>query len=288
MAKKDISKVLAKGTAKQKVLLLAEDVARAKYSLDRLLTDKEFNQLSESIKKPNEIRLYNVFREADSTVSNAITNLQGLSFEVRYHYATLKGFIILWHGIENMELIANTMLHSIQDPKERMRVAESRDRLARPVFTKVVTDEEGYLDIQVDFESPLLEDENGKLYGPKDEPRQTKAKSLLYNIHTLRKTATAGVVRFISWKKAIEDYMEDKGFKVKTYKQIIDSLSQEIGGPLIPWPKYQGDEPTFTQEKDMGRVDRLKDLYSVTPDLRELEVDMDEYDYFKKFILGYE
>ena len=56
MSKKDISKILTTGSAKQRALLLAENIARGKYSQERLLTDHEINQLSESFKKPNEIQ----------------------------------------------------------------------------------------------------------------------------------------------------------------------------------------------------------------------------------------
>ena len=82
--------------------------------------------------------------------------------------------------------------------------------------------------------------------------------------------------------------MEDKGFKVKAYKLVMEKLLHELRSPIIPWTKYQGDEPLFIPELEMGRVDKLKSLYSVTPDLREMDIDPDEYDYFKKFILGHE
>ena len=45
MSKKDISKILTTGSAKQRALLLAEDIARGKYNTDTILTDHEFNEL---------------------------------------------------------------------------------------------------------------------------------------------------------------------------------------------------------------------------------------------------
>jgi hypothetical protein len=45
MAKKDIGKILTTGSPKQRILLIAEDIARAKYFQEKLLTDSDFNQL---------------------------------------------------------------------------------------------------------------------------------------------------------------------------------------------------------------------------------------------------
>jgi hypothetical protein len=74
MAKKDIGKIITTGSLKQRLLLIAEDRARAKYFLDKLLTDSDFNQLSNSFKKPNEIKLWNEFNRIDSILSNAINS----------------------------------------------------------------------------------------------------------------------------------------------------------------------------------------------------------------------
>ena len=115
MAKKDIGKILTTGSTKQRLLLLAEDNARAKYSQERLLTDHEINQLSNSFKKPNEIKLWNEFRRLDDTVTNAIVNLQGLKFEVLMNYSNLRGYILVWNSIENTELLVNSVLHEIKD-----------------------------------------------------------------------------------------------------------------------------------------------------------------------------
>ena len=104
MAKKDIGKILTTGSTKQRLLLLAEDNARAKYSQERLLTDHEINQLSESFKKPNEIQLWNKWLKVDRVVTSAIMNLQGLKFEVLMHYSNLRGYILVWETIPEYSL----------------------------------------------------------------------------------------------------------------------------------------------------------------------------------------
>ena len=123
MAKKDIGKILTTGSPKQKILLIAEDRARHRYFQEELLTDSDFNQLFNSLKKPNEIKLWKEFRELDETVSNAIVNLQGILFEVKMNYSNLRGYILVWNSIENAELLVNSVLHEIKDPKERKRIS---------------------------------------------------------------------------------------------------------------------------------------------------------------------
>jgi hypothetical protein len=99
MAKKDIGKILTTGSPKQRILLIAEDIARSKYFQEKLLTDSDFNQLSNSFKKPNEIKLWNEFRKLDETVTNAIVNLQGKMFEVLMNYSNLRGYILVYSEI---------------------------------------------------------------------------------------------------------------------------------------------------------------------------------------------
>ncbi len=78
MSKKDIGKLLTTGTAKQRLLLIAEDRARVTYGEERILTDSDFNKLLDSFKKPNEIKLYNQFLGYGKAVNNSLLNLQGL------------------------------------------------------------------------------------------------------------------------------------------------------------------------------------------------------------------
>jgi hypothetical protein len=236
MAKKDINKLLTTGSPKQRLLLIAEDIARGKYFQDKLLTDHEFNQLSESFKKPNEIKLYNEFRKADDTVTNAIINLQGLKFEVLMNYSNLRGYILVWNSIENTELLVNSILHEIKDPKERRLIAERGAKGINLLFSKAEPDPEGYLEIKVDFEKTSY---RGKKYN--EEPEPTKKYSLWYVMNNVKKEVESSVIKYLSWERALLDYMEDKGFNVKTYKNQIKDITSQIYKPIIGCAKYSGE-----------------------------------------------
>ena len=261
MSKKDISKILTTGTAKQRVLLIAEDIAKGKFSRDRLLTDYEFNQLRDSFKKPNEITLWNKFRRADETVINAIVNLQTVMFETRMHYSNLRGYILVWDTIQEAELLSNHILHEIKDIKERSRISTEACKLNSFLMAKSEPDQEGYIKIDID--------------------KEDKKHTLWDVMNNVKKEAVTSAIKFISWKEALLDYMDEEGFNVKTYKEEIDELTEKIYTPVIGWTKYQEGDKTFSGEPH-PRVDKFKELYSVAPNVRKLEVDPEIYSWYKK------
>ena len=279
MAKKDIGKILTTGSTKQRLLLLAEDNARAKYSQERLLTDHEINQLSNSFKKPNEIQLWNKWLKVDRVVTSAITNLQGLKFEVFMHYSNLRGYILVWETIQEAEVLTNHILHEIKDQEERIKISSQAGKLGRFLFTDIQTDKEGYLDINIDFEK---ERPKGARV---NDPDREKRYSLWYVMNNVKKEAINSAIKFLSWREAILDYMEEEGFTIKTYKDIINLMTEGIHKPIIGWTKYQSDEESFKLDIPKDRADKLKAKYAITPNTRELEVDTEIYNYFKKEFL---
>ena len=280
MAKKDISKILTTGSTKQRLLLLAEDNAKAQYSFERLLTDHEINQLTQSFKKPNEIQLWNKWLKVDRVIANSIMNLQGLKFEVLMHYSNLRGYILVWETIQEAEVLSNHILHEIKDQEERIKISSQAGKLGKFLFTDIQTDKEGYLDISIDFEEEEYEDMsfNSKI-------KKTKKYSLWFVMNNVKKEAINSAIKFLSWREAILDYMEEEGFNIKTYRDIINSMTEDIHKPIIGWTKYQSDEKLFIPNIPNNRADKLKAKYSITPNTRELEVDTEIYNYFKKEFL---
>lgn len=277
MGKKDIGKILTTGSTKQRLLLLAEDRARANFGGGELLTDHEVNQLSQSFKKPNEIQLWNKWLRIDRTLTQAIMNLQGLKFEVLMHYSNLRGYILVWETIQEAEVLSNHILHEIKDQEERIKISSQAGKLSSFLFTNIQTDKEGYLDIQIDFDKERPK--GARVKG--NDPDREKRYSLWYVMNNVKIEAINSAVKFLSWREAILDYMEEEGFSVKTYKDIINSMTEAIHKPIIGWTKYQSDVKLFIPDLPHTRADKLKEKYSVTPNTRELEVDMEIYNHFK-------
>lgn len=284
MAKKNISKTLTTGTPLKKMLLITEDIARGRYFKDRLLTDHEFNQLSDSFKKPNEIKLWNKFRRAEETVANALINLQGGLFEVKMNYSNLRGYILVWNSIENAELLVNSVLHEIKDPQERKRIAEEGAKGIDLLFSKTEPDQEGYIEIKVDFEKDSYKDENGKLIGYKEKPKKTKEYSLWYVMNNVKREATTSAIKWLSWEKALQDYIEEQGFNIKTYKDKIQEMRDEVYTPIIGWAKYYGELNIGVEVNP--KLNELLEKYAICPNIEELEIDKEEYNFFKNVIIG--
>jgi hypothetical protein len=270
MTKKDISKILSSGSAKQKLLILSEDIARGRFEhhhpdlKDRkpLLTDKERTTLIDSFKTSSEIKLYNKFLRYDRIVAHSVTSLQGLSLQTKVHLSDLRGYIFTWNTIENSELLVNLVLHEIKDPKERRRIAKEASKQIRILFNDTRPDNEGYIQLRVDEKYSVA----GK-----------KLLSFMDLMNNVKQNAIQVATIFISWRTALIDFMEETGFNVKTYKDMIRVLTDEVYTPIIDWNKYLSDQDVFIPETTKKRVDKLKEIYSITPNMDELEVDMTIY-----------
>ena len=273
MAKKNISKALTSGSLKQRLILYFEDKARSIYGIDPILTEAEVISISDSFKKPNEIKLFNKWLNLSKTVAYAITNLQGSLFEVKMNCSDLRGYILTWNAIEHSELLANSILHEIKDPQKRIEIAKKGSNEIDLLFSKTTIDKEGYLDLKIEYKKENLKD--------KKEPEVIDKMCLASLMAKVKKATETSIIKFISWEKAILDYMEEENFNIETYNTIINTLSNDIKLPLIGWEKYLSDTKTFSIFKESKRLDNLKSKYAVTPVIKELEVDVEIYNYFK-------
>lgn len=262
MAKKNIDKVLTSGSPKQRLLLIAEERARGKYFKERLLTEGEFNKLNESFRKPNEVKLWNEFRNLDDTITNAIINLQGKMFEVLMNYSNLRGYILVWNTIENAELLVNFVLHEIKNQEERRRIAKAGATDVNILLVKTEPDQEGYIDINID-------------------PKEEKI-SLQYAMNNVKKEVETSVIQYLSWERATLDFMEERGFNVKTYKEQIKIMTAKIYEPIIGWDKYSGE---ISSPLSHPRLERIVKKYAICPNMDDLKVDEEEYNWFRRYFL---
>lgn len=262
MAKKNIDKVLTSGSPKQRLLLIAEERARGKYFKERLLTEGEFNKLNESFRKPNEVKLWNEFRNLDETITNAIVNLQGKMFEVLMNYSNLRGYILVWNTIENAELLVNSVLHEIKNQEERRRIAKAGATDVNILLVKTEPDQEGYIDINID-------------------PKEEKI-NLQYAMNNVKKEVETSVIRYLSWERATLDFMEERGFNVKTYKEQLKKMTAKIYEPIIGWDKYSGEISSLLSHP---RLERIVKKYAICPNMDDLKVDEEEYNWFKRYFL---
>jgi len=270
MSKKDISKILTSGSPKQRLQIAIENIARLKFGREGLITDHEAHQLSNSFKTPLEIKLWNKALKVDRSVSNGLMNLQGLKYETLMHISNLRGYILVWNTLEEAETLTNHILHEVKNKEERIKIASNSSKISKFLFTQVETDKEGYLNINIDFEKEDYKDKGAK----------TNRFSLWHVMNNVRTQVITSAIRYISWSKACEDFMEEEGFNIKMYKEIIKNMDEDIYKPVIGWTKYREDEESFIPEIKSKRVDKLKSSYNIAPNLIALEVDINEYNSF--------
>ena len=284
--KKDIAKILTSGSAKQRIRLVAEDVARNRYifqqpkladSKEPLLTKSEFRNLSDSFKTSSEMTLWNTWRKYDETIATALNNLQSLALQVQISKSNLRGYILLWDAFENTELLTNSILHETKDIKERRRIAKAGAKVVNLLLTEVYPDEEGYLEVNIDHEVNTYRDKKGK---PIKKPRKTKEYTLWSVMNNVKRETETVIIKFISWREAILDYMEESSFNVKTYKKMIEAHSDSVEAPIIGWTKYLSEIDSFMPDFPNSRRYKLKSKFAITPNLEELKVDKDIYNWF--------
>lgn len=102
-------------------------------------------------------------------------------------------------------------------------------------------------------------------------------------MNNVKRKAEFTASRYLSWEKALTDFIEDKGFNVKTYKDKIEYLSTEIWAPIIHWAKYYGENNTGLSKP---RVENLISKYKIAPERDLYEIDEAEYNFFKREIIG--
>ena len=276
MAKKDIGKLIEKGTATQRALALIEDEANFRLFSERLLTPEERELVKRSFITSKDISTYKDLLEAHNRVSESLTYLQGLKFEALMNLESLRIYIMAWHTVENAELMVNTVLHSIKDKQERAKVAQFATIGADILLCKTLVDKEGYLEIDIDFpEIPSKGNKRPK--GPRKDP------SLLYLATKAKERAERSMIKFMSWGEAIEDYMSSVGLKTKAHKKHIKELSQAILSQVGGWGKFEGSiDEGYSNNPHM--IEAIK-KYNIKPNIDGLEVNREEYYSFRRSYL---
>lgn len=266
--KKDLGKIVSSGTPTQRALLLAEVVAHANYTREILLTEDELRRLRDSFRSPKEIALYNKFNRLDRLISGAINVYQGGHYEALYRLTRLKGWLLYWDAIEEAEVIFNCLLLESfpDDAKKRSKVAKNSIKGSGFIYGEFIVEEDGVVKLEV-------------------EKTEGERKSLREALDDMREGLIQSVTRQLSWEKALLDVMEDEGFKVKTYKNIIKRVSDELKGQLGLWGRHSAENQEKYSSLGKIRKTRLQSLllrsYNYEIDISKIEVNQADYDYFR-------
>lgn len=273
MGKLNIDQILISGTPVQKMLLLSEDNARGKYRRDRLLTDSQVIKLTKSFKTKADIQVYNKFVKADQDIMTGLWNLREIYQILQVHYENMRGIILVWYCTEEAEILANSILLQVKDVEERKRIAQIADNKTYLLYSCTSIDEEGFIKFQVDYQAPEQEEDLGE-----DEVADT---SLIARLSQSRDQANRAVITYMSYKKAILDYMSEGGYDIQTYYDQIKGLDSAIRELPVGWYKYIGKVEEGYQKN--SRLERLIKKYDFSINLKGFS--REEYNFYRREIL---
>ena len=101
-------------------------------------------------------------------------------------------------------------------------------------------------------------------------------------MNNVKKEVETSVIRYLSWERATLDFMEERGFNVKTYKEQLKKMTAKIYEPIIGWAKYSGE---ISSKLSHPRLERIVKKYAICPNMDDLKVDEGEYNWFKRYFL---
>jgi len=227
------------------------------------LTKEDAIEVLAEIVTPHQNKTLLEYKKTEENVRRAITNLQGTLQELRSHKAHLKGYVLLWDNVEKAELTINSILHEVKDTKERKRIAKAEKPLM--LFIDSQIDKEGYISLETGYT---------KSRGNKQTPL------LKSQIETITQAILRSKKKYLAYHEATEDYMKDKGFKVKAYSELLDHLKKSAETPAITMlVKYTG--ATGGAEG----YDRVKELYDILPKPEEIKPDKKMKERFRRGVI---
>jgi hypothetical protein len=274
MSKKDISKSIKNGSAKNKVKLIAENYALLQTNSKGLFSDSEAQELIDSLKTPQEIRLFNKTVSADRAIRHALYLLKQYQLSYREAVAYVTAYSLLWESYLRSEDTLNEMLYEIKDKKLKHKLVENNLLKAPYILAEIERDKE-----------------DGFIRFATDKPRNRKSKKNPTGAITLegvlelwtKQTVTA-ISQTKAIAKAMTDFMEENDFKPSPYKEMINGILEDINKDRSITPKYSKRKMLEMFPEDTK--DTLFTKFFVFPDPEEIDVDQNFYEKVRRDYLN--
>ena len=275
---KDISKTIKGGSVKQRLKLIGEHFAKVQTSggKERLFTDHEVSGLVDTFKTPQEIQKYNQLAGYDKMVRNGISILEIQVKEFKEAMAYITGYCLLWESYDRASEMANSMLHEVKDKDLRKKLI---NRATENLFfySKLEVEDGQYIRINT-----------GKARNEKGNKGKTGDD---YNLEGILQVwsnkASTLLAECKGMASAILDYMEEKDFTPKAYKEVIKTLLEPVEKDWSILPKYSKNR---MEESGLLAPDKVRyyNKYFVYPMAEEIEPDQEIYKKMLDSMLNYE
>jgi hypothetical protein len=265
----DISKILAKGSAKQRALLYfnnigeknrqpgtGKDIERAGKGF---LTEAEERQLFESFKTDADIKLYSKYRRLLKTIYNKITALAAMLFQYRESIASLTGYCLLYHGYTEFADTLSGLYFTMETPEEKKRGLAYLEKHKRYLWAEIGPGENPDTDgirLLPGYDLP-----KGKDWKAPRTPRQTpKIRDV---VEAYSKRAKGDMANCKAVLKALRDVIAETGFKVEEQIDGLDRIDKDLKEDKAPLPKFsrKKTEAGLLTGDDLKKKEQLEAIF---------------------------
>lgn len=296
MVKKDISKILMEGSPRQRVVLLSTDSyqeylseKQIKKDAKPLLTAEERQNLIDSFKTPQEIKLYNKYAKVNRNLGYLLLVLSETKLRYDEAIAYITGFAISWQDYQFVEQTFNNILYEVKEKKIKDKIKKTILRLSPFMFAGVEEDKEGFIRV-------LIDSDNGKI----------RLKEL---IEGFSNKATDVLVQAKSYIKAIRDYLTEEDFLIQCLEDILNHYEKKFQEDRAIYPKYSKRQmqkftddgffmfgfghlattkgitvPKQLSKETREKLENMLDKYFVFPNYDELEISEKYYSEIREGI----
>lgn len=263
MAKQDLSKILKTGSLKQRLKLLDDCRADVSIGKEPPFTDKEIDELSDSFKSPEEIRLYNRHLRAYRAFRDFLATTDLLHSQYKEAIAYITGFVLLWDTYERSEELLNSVIAQVKDKKTKELILKQFANRKHFLYADIEADKEGFLRFYTDNTSA------------RKKAKKTEDDYSIEGILRLWKEKAEERARHTkTFAKVLLDYMEETGYKPKAFYDRVSTILAEVDKDEALLPKFSRQQAT---EKQYSNLDLLA-KYFVYPDQENTRIQEEDYD----------
>lgn len=270
----DISKILAKGSAKQRAVLYFNNIEEKRVG-KAFLTEQEEKQLFDSFQSSAEIKLYNNLRILHQYLSTQCVSIMSTMFRYRETIASLSGYCLLYHGYGEFSDTLSGLYFAMETPEEKKKVIDYLKENKRYLWADIGPAEDP------DANGIRVFPNGGNPVFPNGgDPKEPKIRDVL---NVLSKRAWQQLQECKTELKVLKDKMEETGFKTDGIIGIIKTIENDLQEDKAPIPKFSRRQSLegLQDSMDQKQKQRMEEL--IGPDWLFPEYDKVEIDeaYYK-------
>jgi len=282
----DVSKILAKGSAKQRALLYFNNIGEKnrqpgtastdiKRSGKGFLTESEERQLWESFKTESEINLYNRYNKLLKAIYQKTTGLAAMLFQYRETIASLSGYCLLYHGYAEFADTLSGLYFAMETPEEKKKVIDYLEKHKKYLWAEIgptKNPDTNGINVLPGWDLP----KTNKLKDPLIPRKTPKIRDVL-EVYSKRAKNQLGECKAVL--KAIRDTIEETGFKVEEQIEGLDRIEKDLKEDKAPLPKFsrkKTEEGFGYLEDNPKKKKNMEEIFGpnwLFPEYEETEID---------------